>query len=119
MSKQLQNLVEKAQEKGFAKVNGRQREYYGFGSSWESEIMEKYSVEIKNNIVKLKHWETKTLEIDIKNKKVLDVYGISNSDRDSVNFILNKFNMPYHVHFYPSREKFELHDDSENVIEVI
>ena len=114
MSKQLQNLVEKAQEKGFARVNGRQREYGYIGK-----LEEKYAVEIKNNIVKLRHWGTQTLEIDTVNKKVLDVYGISNSDRDSVNFILNKFDIPYHVHYYPSRYEFELHDDNENVIEVI
>ena len=114
MSKQLENLVAKAQEKGFARVNGRQRGYGYVGN-----LEEKYAVEIENNIVKLRHWGTQTLEIDTVNKKVLDVYGIGNSDRDSVNFILNKYNIPYHTHFYPSREEFELHDDSENVIEVI
>ena len=114
MSKQLQNLVEKAQEKGFARVNGRQRGYGYIGK-----LEEKYAVEIENEIVKLRHWGTQTLEIDIKNKKVLDVYGVSKSDRDSTNFILNKFNMPYHTHFYPSREAFELHDSNENVIEII
>src|SRR5699024_8917094 len=82
MSRQLQNLVEKAQEKGFARVNGRQR---GYG--YVGKLEEKYAVEIKNNIVKLRHWGTQTLEIDTVNKKVLDVYGISNSDRDSINFI--------------------------------
>lgn len=119
MSKQLQNLVEKAQEKGFAKVNGRQREYYGFGSHWESEIMEKYAVEIKDNIVTLRHWGTQTLRINTKNKEIIEVYGESSSDRDSVNYVLRKFDMPYHVHYYPSRCEFELHDKLENVIEVI
>lgn len=114
MSKQLQNLVEKASVKGFARVNGRQREYGYIGK-----LEEKYAVEIENNIVRLRHWGTQTLEIDTVNKKVLDVYGISNSDRDSVNFILSEFNMPYHTHFYPSRYEFELHDSNENVIEVI
>ena len=114
MSKQLQKLVEKANIKGFARVNGRQRGYGYVGN-----LEEKYAVEIENEIVKLRHWGTQTLEINIKNKKVLDAYGIGNSDRDSVNFILSKFDMPYHVHYYPSREAFELHDSNENVIEVI
>ena len=114
MSKQLERLVQKAGEKGFAKVNGRQREY-----GYVGKLEEKYAVEIKDNIVKLRHWGTQTLEIDTVNKKVLDVYGISNSDRDSVNFMLNKYNMPYHVHYYPSRAEFELHNDNEDVIEVI
>ena len=43
MSKQLENLVEKAQEKGFARVNGRQR---GYG--YVGKLEEKYAVEIKN-----------------------------------------------------------------------
>ena len=114
MSRQLENLVIKAQEKGFARVNGRKFEYGYIGR-----LEEKYSIEIKNNIVRLKHWGTETLEIDTVNKKVINVYGISNSDRDSINFILNEYNLPYHVHYYPSKEAFELHDEKENVIKVI
>ena len=94
MSKQLENLLEKASVKGFARVNGRQREYGYIGK-----LEEKYAIEIENNIVKLRHWGTTTLVVDTVNKKVLDVYGISNSERDSVNFILSKFNLPYHTHF--------------------
>ena len=114
MSRLLENLVTKAQEKGFAKVNGRKYEYGCMGI-----LEEKYSIEIKNNIVRLKHWGTLTLEIDIDNKKVNSVYGISNSDRDSINFILNEYNLPFHVHYYPSRDAFELHDEKENVIKVV
>lgn len=114
MSKQLENLLEKAQEKGFARINGRQRDY-----GYVGKLEEKYAIEVENNIVKLRHWGAQTLEIDTVNKKVLNVYGVSNSDRDSVNFILDKYNMPYHVHYYPSRDEFELHDNDENVIEVI
>lgn len=114
MSKQLENLLAKAEVKGSARINGRQREY-----GYVGKLEEKYAIEIENNIVKLRHWGTQTLKIDTVNKKVLDVYGISNSDRDSVNFMLNKFNIPYHVHYYPSRCEFELHDDNENIIEVI
>ena len=115
MSKQLENLLGKAQEKGFARVNGRKFEY-GYTSP---KIEEKYAIEVDGDIVRLRHWGTQTLEINKVEKKVLDVYGISNSDRDSVNFILNKFDMPYHVHYYPSRYEFELHDDYDNVLEVI
>ena len=114
MSKQLENLLAKAEVKGSARINGRQREYGYIGK-----LEEKYAIEVENEIVRLRHWGTTTLVVDTVNKKVLDVYGISNSDRDSVNFILSKFNLPYHTHFYPSREEFELHDDNENVIEVI
>lgn len=114
MSRLLENLVTKAQEKGFAKVNGRKHEYGYVGI-----LEEKYSIEIENNIVRLNHWGTLTLEIDIVNKKVINVYGIGVSDRDSINFILNEYNMPFHVHYYPSRDAFELHDEKDNVINVI
>ena len=115
MSKQLENLLEKASVKGFARVNGRKFEY-GYTSP---EIEEKYAIEVDGDIVRLRHWGTQTLEIDTVTKEVLDVYGISKSDRDSVNFILNKFDIPYHVHYFPSRVEFELHDDYDNIIEVI
>lgn len=118
MSKQLQNLLSKAQGTGFARINGRQRGY-DFGHVYVGDLEEKYAIEIEGKIVRLRHWGTQTLEINTVNKKVLDVYGIGASDRDSVNFILSKFNMPYHVHYYPSREAFELHDSNENVIKVI
>lgn len=114
MSRLLENLVTKAQEKGFAKVNGRKSEYGYIGI-----LEEKYSIEIENNIVRLNHWGTQTLEIDTINKKVLNVYGISNSDRDSINFILNEYNLPFHVHYYPSRDTLELHDEKDNVIKVV
>lgn len=114
MSKTLENLIEKAEVKGFAKLNGRKHDYPYVG-----ELEEKYSVEISNDTVTLKHWGTETLKIDTFNKKVLDVYGISNSDRDSVNFVLRYFHMPFHTHYFPSREEFELHSDDNEVLEVI
>ena len=116
MSRLLENLVTKAQEKGFAKVNGRKYEYY-YGC--KGILEEKYSIEIENNILRLKHWGTLTLEIDIDNKKVISVYGISNSDRYSINFILNEYDLPFHVHYYPSRDTLELHDEQDNVIMAI
>ena len=120
MSKQLENLVEKAQEKGFARVNGRMR---GYG--YVGRLEEKYSISIKKNGTKrqeliLSHWGTETLRIDTLNKKVLGVYGVGNSDRDSVNFILDKFDIPNRVHYYPSRDAFELHcSKTEKVLQVI
>ena len=116
MSRLLENLVTKAQEKGFAEVNGRKYKYdYGC----KGILKEKYSIEIENNILRLKHWGTLTLEIDIDNKKVINVYGNSSSDRYSINFILNEYNLPFHVHYYPSRDTFELHDEQDNVIMAI
>lgn len=115
MSKTLEKLVEKAQEKGFAKINGRMRDFQYVGP-----LEEKYAIKVKDNTVTLRHWGTVTLKINTVTKEVIDVYGESVSDRDSVNFVLDYFNVPYHTHFYPSRSEFELHQDyTEKVITVI
>lgn len=118
MSKQLENLIQKAQETGFARINGRQREY-SFGHVYVGDLEEKYAIEIDDGIVRLRHWGTQTLEMNTVTKKITDIYGISNSDRDSVNYLLDRFDMPYHTHYYPSRAEFELHDSNDNVIDVI
>lgn len=106
MSKTLENLVAKANRKGVAVLNGRQREWGGYVGQLE----EKYKIKMNNSKVELYHWGTKTLEIDTDKKEVSHVYGISNSDRDSINYMLNKFSLPFHTHYYPSKDKFELHD---------
>lgn len=114
MSVQLERLINKAEETGSARVNGRKSEY-----GCRGRLEEKYAVENENGIVRLRHWGTQTLEIDTVNKKILHVYGVSKSDRDSITFILRKYDMPYHVHYYPSRWAFELHDENENILKVI
>ncbi|MDN6292525.1 MAG: hypothetical protein L0J35_05580 [Tetragenococcus halophilus] len=115
MSKTLEKLIAKAEVKGFARLNGRKHDYPHIGK-----LEEKYAVKIEDNTVTLGHWGTQTLKIDTRNKKVLNIYGVSNSDRDSVNYVLGKFDMPYHVHFYPSRYEFELHSDkTDEVLKVI
>lgn len=116
MSKMLEKLVEKAEITGFAKINGRMRDYGYVGP-----IEEKYAVEIdeNKNTVSLRHWGTTTLVLDYVQDKIVKIYGQGNSDRDSVNFMLNYFNSKFHTHFYPSRWEFELHDNENNVIETI
>lgn len=97
------------------KLNGRMFD----GWSGYGELEEKYKVSIDNDIVKLYHWGTKTLEIDTAKQTVLDIYGESVSDRDSVNYMLSRFGIPFHVHYYPSREEFELHDDENDSVTVV
>ena len=116
MSVTLDKLIERASRKGEAILNGRQS--YGFGQVGRLE--EKYAVVIDGDTVALRHWGTQTLKINTRTKEILDVYGESVSDRDSVNYMLTRYSIPYHVHFYPSRYEFELHQDgTEKVVEVI
>ena len=116
--KTLEKLIERAERKGEATLNGRIIEYHGFGNRYVGNLEEKYAVVIDGNTVALRHWGTQTLKINTVTKEVLDIYGESVSDRDSVNYMLQAYKMPYHVHYYPSIEAFELHNDIEEVLEV-
>lgn len=101
MSKQLETLLEKALYKGEAVVNGRKSYWGGKG-----ELEEKYAIVVDNNIVKLRHWSTETLVIDTCKKKVLEWYGEGVSDRDSMNYILDKFGISGRFRYRPSIEEF-------------
>ena len=108
MSKQLQKLVEKAQRnsKGEAILNGRMS--YGYGQV--GQLREKYAIKIDDNIIKLRHWGTETLSIDMDKRKVLEWYGESNSDRDSMNFMLSEFGVDGRFRYRPSVDEFSYID---------
>lgn len=89
----LDNLIERAQRSkdGVAKINGRQREYYGFGSEWIGDLEERYKVVIDGDTIELHHWGTCTLVLNLKDNKIDYYYGESSSDRDSMNYMLYYF----------------------------
>ena len=96
MSTTLTNLIERAQrnKEGKAVLNGRITEWGGYKGPLE----EKYAIALEGNaIVRLRHWGTETLVINTVTKEILDYYGESNSDRDSMNFVLDYFDMPKEV----------------------
>lgn len=97
--KTVTNLIEKAQEKGFAKINGK---YYG------REKMEKYAVTIEDGKLELRHWETVTLELDLSKKKIEYYYGESKSDADSINTVLDHFGIDGKATYRPSIGKFSI-----------
>lgn len=101
MSKQLEKLIEKALYKGEAVVNGRKSYWGGKG-----DLEEKYAIKIDGNILKLRHWGTETLVIDTRKKKVLEWYGESVSDRDSMNYIKDKFGIEGRFRYRPSVDEF-------------
>ena len=109
MSQLLNNLLNKAVTKGQANVNGRMSYGYGYKGPLES----KYSATIENDILTFTHWGTKTLELDLKGRTIIDYYGESVSDRDSLNDVLNYFNLSNlgRFHFYPSKDLFELEEN--------
>ena len=97
--KTITNLIEKAEEKGFARINGK---YYG------GRKMEKYAVSIENGKLELRHWETTTLELDLVDKKITSYYGESKSDADSINTVLDYFNIEGKASYRPSINKFSI-----------
>ena len=104
MSKTLEKLLERAQLKGEAILNGRMS-YWGGG---KGELEEKYAISIENDILELRHWGTTTLIIDMHGQSILEWYGEGNSDRDSMNFILSKFDIDGRFKYRPSIDEFSL-----------
>lgn len=102
MSKQLETLLEKATRKGEAVVNGR-KSYWGGG---KGDLEEKYAIKIDGHILKLRHWGTETLVIDTCKQEVLEWYGEGVSDRDSMNFIKDKFGIGGMFRYRPSIDEF-------------
>ena len=109
MSQLLNNLLRKAIQSGQANINGRMSYDNGYKGPLES----KYSATINNEILTFTHWGTKTLELDLKGRTIIDYYGESVSDRDSLNDVLNYFNLSNlgGFHFYPSKDLFTLEDN--------
>lgn len=109
MSQLLTNLLNKATQSGHANVNGRMSYDYGEKGPLES----KYSATIENGILTFTHWGTKTLELDLKGRTIIDYYGESVSDRDSLNDVLSYFNLSNlgRFHFYPSKYLFTLEEN--------
>ena len=97
--KTVTNLIKKAEEKGFARINGK---YY------DGQKMEKYAVTIENGILQLRHWETVTLELDIYENRINYYYGESKSDADSINTVLDYFNIKGKASYRPSIDKFSI-----------
>ena len=100
--KLIEELYEKAQQQGHAKVNGRMRGMWG----QVGELQEKYAIEIRNNILTMKHWGTQTIKIDLVKNEILEYYGESNSDRDSLNTLVDILGIKPNFRHFPSKYKF-------------
>lgn len=103
MSKTLEKLILKAEQKGIAILNGRMwdnsmRDY--------GELEEKYAIERTGNTVILRHWGTETLKLDLLNNIVVSWYGESRSDADSMNFVLSYYKIKGNFRYRPSIDEF-------------
>ena len=84
---------------GVAKINGTM-----WGSTYRQE---RYKIEVSDNYITLSHWGTQTLKIRKSDNEIVEYYGESNSDRDSMNTLLNLVDI-YNVYFryFPSKHEF-------------
>lgn len=123
--KLVDKLATRADNKGFARVNG----YYCDGL-YPDELTEKYSVTVNNDTATLQHWGTVTAIVDISKHEIKYIYGQSVSDADSIGTFLDHYganeqdtNVTVHdevtgdftfkptkvfLGYYPSKEKFHI-----------
>ena len=105
--KTLEKLFAKAQKTGYANINSRVIEH-GFGVIYKGDIESKYRVKMDNNVLTLEHWGTETLKLNIETKEIIEYYGESVSDRDSMNYTLSYFDIKGKFRYFPSKDKFIL-----------
>lgn len=83
MSKQLQNIIEKAHKTGYANKNGRMHDY-GYIRALESQWQARYNKE--TDTFGLDHWGTTIIVLERFSTfpLVSHIYGQSKSDRDAL-----------------------------------
>lgn len=107
MSKQLQQIIEKAHKTGYANVNGRYYIYYQGQSELESKWQARYNKE--TDTFELDHWGTNivTLEQFSTFPLVAHIYGQSKSDRDALVQLFNYCGRnDFYVSYRPSKDEF-------------
>lgn len=100
--KLIEDLYAKALLDGEATKNGRMNLGWGI----KGDLQEKYAIEFKGVNLHLRHWGTETLVLDMNNRTVIDYYGESNSDRDSLNMILMLTGTKGKFRWLPSKNSF-------------
>lgn len=88
--KTVEKLIERAERKGVATLNKKVNDGYYTYSPVTKEV---YRVEKDGNIFTLYHYETKTCQVDTAKNEILDVYGESISDADSIFTFLHYFDI--------------------------
>ena len=107
MSKQLQTIIDKAVEKGFANKNGRMFFGQGYYGELESQWQARYNKE--TDVFELDHWGTNIVIIEQFSSfpLIAHVYGQSKSDRDALVKLFNYCGRKdFMVSYRPSRDEF-------------
>lgn len=88
--KTVEKLIERAERRDVATLNKKVNDGYYTYSLVTKEV---YRVEKEGNIFTLYHYGTKTCQIDTATKEILEVYGESVSDADSIFTFLHYFDI--------------------------
>lgn len=102
----IEKLLNKAENKGEAILNGRMN----LGWGMVGDLEEKYAIEIDGNKLVMRHWGTETIEIDTDRNEIVSYYGESNSDRDSLNTLVNCLGIAPNFRYLPSKNLFIYED---------
>ncbi len=100
--KTIENLLDKAEQKGEAILNGSMSYAWGV----KGDLEEKYAIEIYGNKLYMRHWGTQTIEIDLNTNEIVSYYGESVSDRDSLNTLVYCLGMEPNFRYLPSKDLF-------------
>lgn len=87
-------LMKRAEKKGVAVKRARQRYDWGYTYALD-DLKEVYRVENDGRAVSLYHYGTLTARVDLKNMQLVNVYGESRSDADSINTFLSWLGLEY------------------------
>lgn len=100
--KLIETLYNKALKNGEATINGRMS--LGWGQIGELEP--KYEIYIEGDFIFLFHWGTMTLNYNKAQNMIMEYYGQSNSDRDSINTLLELLGSDERMRYFPSTGRF-------------
>lgn len=88
MSKILEKLIDKAEVKGTASVNGRM---YDPSTGGYSELREKWAIDNDGKTLTLWHWGTRILKISLLSENILYFRSYSTTDTTAINFIMQHY----------------------------
>lgn len=103
--KYLDKLVMKAEEEGFANVNGRMWDEWSQG---HGPLQSKASVKLEGNALTVTHWGTIVLTANLFSGNITGYYGQSATDREIINYFINLYRLESTggAHYYPSKDLF-------------
>lgn len=106
LTKGVELLLQKAEKKGEAVKKIRESQIL-HRKSVTNNLVNQWKMKIQNDILIVEHYDTKIAEIDRKNKKILYVYGESQTDAMVINGLCHKYGIDDRFSFSRKHKTFE------------